>query len=129
MTHSHPSRSDILGAARLVDVSVAEMPLRRAIARAQRHYNQRNPEKRPADLVSDPHFLERITVNYLRHVCSHYDATRDFLRGIADPATRNQAGAIIKGRQLADIARKYPVLADEARRQAEWEDSKRTRTR
>lgn len=129
MTHPRPSRAEILGAARLVDVSVAEIPLQRAIARAQRHYNQRNPDKRPADLVSDPNFLERITVNYLRHVCSHYDACRDFLRGIADPATRTQAGAIIKGRQLADIARKYPVLADEARRQAQYEDSKRPRPR
>lgn len=124
---STPTRADVLGAAQLVDVAVATMPLPRAIAAAQRHYNRRASDKRPADLSSAPHFLERITVNYLRHVCSNYDAHRDFLRSITDADTRRQAGAIIKGRQLAEIARKYPQLAAEARRQAQWEDSKPSR--
>lgn len=118
-----PTPQQILGAARLVDVSVKTMPLPRAIAAAQRHYNQRGDNK-TATNESDQHFLERITVNYLRHVCSHYDDHRDFLRTITDKTTRNAAGAIIKGRQLAEIAHHYPALAEEAKRQAAWEDNK-----
>lgn len=118
------SRKEILAAAREIDVSVAEMPLGRAVAQARKHYNQRNPHKPPAELDSSDDFLARITVNFLRHVCSHYDAARSFLRSIADEETRQQAGAIIKGRQLADVARKYPELADAAREQSLSEDRK-----
>ena len=124
MTTTAPTTAQILGAAKLVDVAVAKMPLTRVIAAAQRHYNQRGNTDRPANLESDPHFLERITGNYLRHVCSNYDAHRDFLRGIADKPTRDTAGAIIKGRILAEIARTYPALKNEAQRQATWEDNK-----
>lgn len=118
------SREELLAAARRIDVSVSRMPLGRAVAQAKRHYNKRNPDKRPAELDSSNQFLARITVNYLRHVCSQYDSARDFLRGITDERTRREAGAIIKGRQLADIARKYPELAAAARQQAQYEDGK-----
>lgn len=118
------SRAELLEAAHYIDVSVKEMPLGRAISQAQKHYNHRNPDGRRAELNSSNEFLARITVNYLRHVCSHYDSARNFLRTITDEDTRREAGAIIKGRQLADVARKYPALKDEARRQAAWEDSK-----
>lgn len=118
------TRKQIIAAAREIDVSVAEMPLGRAVSLARRHYNQRNPDKPPAELNSNDDFLARITVNFLRHVCSHYDSARNFLRGIADDETRRQAGAIIKGRQLADVARKYPELAEAARAQSRREDTK-----
>lgn len=124
MTTSPVSADQVLLAAKVVDVSVANLPLSRAIASAQKHFNRRNTNGRPATLDSDPHFLERITVNYLRHVCSNYDAHRDFLQRIDDPKVRARAGAIIKGRQLAEIARCYPELAAEARRQARREDNK-----
>lgn len=118
------TRQQIIAAAREIDVSVAEMPLGRAVSQARRHYNQRNPDKPPAELNSSDEFLARITVNFLRHVCSHYDSVRSFLRGITDDETRRQAGAIIKGRQLADVARKYPELEEAARAQSVREDRK-----
>lgn len=118
------TRRQVLTAARTVDLPVADMHLGRAVRRAIAHYNQRNPDKPPATPQSNPQFLERITVNYLRHICSNYDQCRDFLRGITDPATRAEAGAIIKGRQLSAIAVAYPALAAEAKRQATWEDNK-----
>ncbi|MCG7467159.1 hypothetical protein MHY13_03300 [Corynebacterium sp. ACRPE] len=118
------SRAELMKAAQRIDVSVKEMPLGRAIAQAQKHYNHRNPDGKHADLNSSNEFLARITVNYLRHICSHYDSARDFLRSITDERTRRDAGAIIKIRLLADVARKYPPLEHEARRQAAWEEQK-----
>ena len=112
-------------AAKLVDVTIADLNLATAVRLAVRHYNaRRDPATKPATTSSNPQFLERITVNYLRHVCSNYDAHRDFLRRIP-PGQRARAGAIIKGRVLARIATSYPPLAAEARRQAQREDSKR----
>lgn len=114
----------ILRAARMIDISVASMPVGRAANEAQRYYNQRNPDKPPAEIENDRHFLERITVEYLQYTCSRRKTISDFLLNIDDSDTRRQAQAIIKGRQLADIARKYPLLALEAKRQAIQEDKK-----
>ena len=56
----------------------------------------------------------RHRVNYLRHGCSSYDDVLGRTRG---EAGRNAAGAIIKNRVLAKIARQYPELEGEATRQ------------
>lgn len=117
--------AQVVAAAKMVDVHIADLRLPTAIRLAIRHYNtRRKPTQKPATTSSNPQFIARITVNYLRHVCSNYDAHRDFLRRIP-PGQRTQAGAIIKGRVLATIATTYPPLAEEARRQAQREDRTR----
>ncbi len=118
------SRADLLAAAKIVDVSVPEMPLTKLIRLSATHYNDRNTGKRAADFASDEQFMARICVNYLRHSCSGYDAHRDFIRAVASPEDRAAVGAVIKGRVLRAIAQAYPMLADEAHQQALREDTK-----
>jgi hypothetical protein len=118
------SRRDLLAAARIVDVSVPTMPVLRLIRLSVAHYNTRNPDKRAADYTSDERFVARICVNYLRHACSSYDAHRDFISDTASPEDRAAVGAVIKGRVLRAIAETYPMLAEEAHRQALDEDAK-----
>lgn len=116
----------ILRDAKRIDISVISMPLGRAVDEAQRYYNQHNPHKPPAETEMDHRFLERITVDYLQYTCFRRKTISDFLLNIDDNNIRRQAQAIIKGRQLADIARKYPPLASEAQRQAIQEDKKKS---
>ncbi|MBM4568958.1 hypothetical protein [Rhodococcus sp. (in: high G+C Gram-positive bacteria)] len=118
------SREDLLAAARIVDVSVPAIPLPKLIRLSAAHYNDRNRGKRAADFASNERFMARLCVNYLRHSCSGYDEHRDFIRGVASPTDRAAVGAVIKGRVLRAIAQAYPMLADEAHRQALREDAK-----
>jgi hypothetical protein len=71
-------------------------------------------DARPADLRSDPNFLSRIMVNFLRHAAT-YDRTRDVLTKAGDAT---EAGRIIKIRTLEAIAGRYPFLVKECARQA-----------
>lgn len=90
------------------------MLIRRAIA----HYNARlAPGKRPAETTSSEAFLKRLCVNWLRHTGSNYDAHRNGVRSSGGQPLSDTAGTVIKKRVLVEIARVYPWLADEARRQ------------
>lgn len=109
----------------MIDVAVPEMALPVLIRRAVAHYNARNPGKAAADYLSSEEFIARICVNFLRHECSIYDQSRDFLQGRASADDRAAVGAVIKGRTLRAIAAAYPALRDEAYRQAGREDHAR----
>lgn len=117
------TRAELIAAANIVDVSVPAMSLPRLIRLSTAHYNELNPGKRAADFASDEAFMTRICVNYLRHACSGYDSHRDFIRQMASPKDRAEIGAVIKGRILRSIANTYPMLIEEARRQARREDT------
>lgn len=93
-------------------------------AEAIDHYNDRQAERswlrggmgefRPADDSSDPAFLARITVNFVRHQLSRYEAELDAVAG--------KTGAVmarpkIRSLILKAIADAYPWLADECKRQ------------
>ena len=105
-----------------IDITVPAMSTSSLIKRSIGHYNRRNPD-RPATLDSDETFLLRICVNFLRHRCSEYDSIRSFLRQHAHGDDHEFVGAIVKGRVLRQIATQYPMLRDEARRQAAREDA------
>jgi hypothetical protein len=105
-----------------VDVSVPKDSSAVLIPRAITHYNRRlKPGLRPATLDSSQGFLARITVNYLRHVCSHYDEYRDQLR-VLHPVDRDAVGALVKGRVLASIAKTHGWLAAACKEAALWDD-------
>lgn len=117
-----PSRAHLVRAAQRLRIQVPTMSTAALIRKACAHYNDRNPGKRPADPVSagtDPEFVARICVNYLRHALSDYDANRDAIRRLTpDGDAQDEVGAIVKARTLAAIAQTYPQLGEEARRQA-----------
>jgi hypothetical protein len=71
-------------------------------------------------LESDPQFLERITVNYIRHVLTGYDRVRPALKGRIG---KEAAAAAVKKQILASIAVAYPRLATECEKQASFVDS------
>lgn len=124
MTRRRPmSRATLTELANRVTVEVPQMSTSQLFRRSIAHYNRRNPGRRPADLDSDPEFLCRVAVNFLRHQHSSYDSTRNFLRGVATAEDRAFVGAIIKGRVLRQIALTYPMLRPEAKRQAHREDA------
>jgi len=80
------------------------------------HYNDREPDSRePVDRDSDSATLERLAVNYARHMlCPGYDAVyRRPVRWIR----HDKLGAIAKKTALAQIAMKWPHLEPECRRQ------------
>lgn len=118
------TRKDLVDAAWAVPVEVPRKPLAWVLRKAIAHYNMLYPDKQPASVSSDARFLQRICVNWLRHVGSNYDAHRNAIRKLSNSRDRDAVGAIIKGRVLKEIAVAYPVLADEARRQALYEDRK-----
>lgn len=105
-------------AATRVDVQVVQLAPPVLVRRAIAHYNARlAPGKRPAETTSSEAFLKRLCVNLLRHIGSNYDAHRNGVRSSGGQRLSDTAGTVIKKRVLVEIARVYPWLAEEARRQ------------
>ena len=105
----------LVRAATLVTVQVPQLSNAALLRAAVDSFNRRlKGDARPADLRSDPTFLSRIMVNFLRHAAT-YDRTRDVFTKAGDAA---EAGRIIKIRTLEAIAGRYPFLVKECARQA-----------
>lgn len=112
--------SQLLQAAAKVDVSIAQLAPGLLVRRAISHYNSRlRPGDRRATIDSAQPFLQRLCVNFLRHTGSNYDAHRDSIRATGGQALSDSVGLIVKQRVLAEIARSYSWLAEEAQRQAQ----------
>ena len=104
---------------RRIRVQVAVIPLETARRNAIASYNEHQSWRddwwgRNADENSDPAFLERITVNYLRHEQTSYDNLWGKLVGRVG---RQEAHELLRERILDEIANKYPDLAVECGRQ------------
>lgn len=76
-------------------------------------------EIRFATKDSDPNFLDRITVNYLRHQLSDYG---DRLHQFLGPNGEDEAFKALRDKILLAIAERYPDLATECRRQVFFPD-------
>jgi len=110
-------REELLDQIYQVPVSVPLMDRDRLIYRACQHYNERaawRDGEWTANPDADEGFLYRITVNYLRHELTDYEAELDSLRGLIG---RAEASRLIRARILGAIAEAYPWLAGECRRQ------------
>jgi len=87
-------------------------------------YNERTAQKagkypfhtdrREASIDSDPEFLDRITVNFLRYERTSYDVTGEKLFRLVG---RSQAHELLFERGLEAIEAEYPALAGECFRQ------------
>ena len=95
------------------------------VDRACRHYNDmqdwRAAEGRytsdlGATTDSDPKFLERICVNYLRHCLTKYE---DHLDAMSGKVGFNGCYEEVRRKVFAEIAAKYEWLAEECKRQQE----------
>ena len=111
-------------------ISIRVMPLPEVTELACKDYNRRmqNIEEEhmsdgrfdftwtPATITSDPSFLQRITVNYLRHSLSRYD--RELERLFGKVGTR-EAYAQLNAKVYLAITQSYPTLRVECARQRE----------
>ena len=88
------------------------------IARAVRNYNaiweNRGREDKFATVDADECFLQRITVNYIRHMLTEYERRLDALFG---QVGKQDACIIVKNKVLQAIGNKYHWLAEECNRQ------------
>jgi hypothetical protein len=109
-------RQELLAKAASVPVRVPLMVRERLIREACASYNEFHAEY--ADFMatpgSDPEFLDRITVNYLRHELSSYETE---LAALFGKTGRAEATAVIRRRVYRAIAGAYPELAAECGRQ------------
>lgn len=110
---------ELLAQVETMRVQIPELPLDRVRRRAIANYNERLSDTdawtpTPASEVSDPAFLDRISVSYLRHA-SDYEQQLDRIEGRPGHL---EAYTRLKCRFLDEIARLYPELAAECRRQA-----------
>lgn len=110
-------RCDLLDEINRLSVSIPQLSRKELVFRACKHYNayalERDKDSR-ADSDSDKAFLDRITVNYLRHEMSIYEDSLDQVYGrIGAEAARGN----IRMKVYEAIAETYPELAEECTRQ------------
>jgi hypothetical protein len=113
-----------------IDNVIVELPkltLDEAQQKAITHYNTRGPRRwdvdtswSPASVHSDLEFLDRITVNYLRHCCTKYES---HLRRIAGKTGAKDGYTTMKKKVLDSIASAFPDLAEECGAQKDMMDS------
>ena len=97
---------------RLQDKAIASYnTFHRRLSHAQDH------DYEPATYMSDPIFLDRITVNYIRHELTAYD---HHLESLAGKTGVSLAIATIRRRIYDEIARVYPEFAEECERQIQF---------
>lgn len=77
-------------------------------------YYDRARDYTPANTDSDPEFLQRITVNYLRHELSDYEYR---LRVLFGKVGKTEGYRILNKKIYDKIASTYPQLRDECNRQ------------
>jgi hypothetical protein len=112
-------RQQLLTAIQALHITVPVYPEAALTARACAHYNTMQQgrdiwEYTPATSKSDPAFLLRITVNYLRHALTSYDAE---LERVFGKVGVREAYTVLNQHVYAAIAEAYPHLADECARQ------------
>jgi hypothetical protein len=97
-----------------VKIEVPPIAKPELIRLACENYNANRRGDSVASEHSDPMFLERICVNYLRHCLTQYES---HLGEIAGKVGTHDAYLDIKTNVLEAIAAEYPWLSDECRRQ------------
>ena len=96
--------------AKEVKIDIPTIEKNRLIEMACNHYNERNSWKEYfywATPSSDKIFLKRITINYLRHQCTHYD---EELMNFYKKVGVGEAHDILKSRINKAIKQKYEWL-------------------
>lgn len=94
-----------------LQIKIPNIPEKELLKRAIHHYNnlwiERNQYEKYASLQSPEEFLNRITVNYLRHCCTEYE---NILDSLYNQVGKQEAAIKLKTKILQAIAKKYPNL-------------------
>jgi hypothetical protein len=111
----HTKRSRLLEMVQTLQITVPRYEQKKLTNKACEHYNRRRRgDDDPATPSSALAFLERITVNYLRHELTSYE---DDLERVFGQVGVRQAYAVINAKVYDAIAAAYPHLAEECARQ------------
>ncbi len=116
---------ELIEHAQQLPITVTRLPLDQLLERAITSYNafhqellwERGHDYEKADAQSDPAFLSRITVNYIRHSLTAYDK---HLQEVAGRIGVSQAIGTIRRRVYAAICATYPEYAEECQRQIQF---------
>ena len=114
--------AELVAQAEQTPIRVKRLPFEQVQDQAIASYNafheellwERGHDYNPAHLDSDPAFLDRITVNYIRHALTEYDT---HLEAVAGKVGVSEAVATIRRRIFAEIAHAYPEYTQECHRQ------------
>lgn len=104
----------LMAAIRAMPITVQQLDLAKARRQAIESYNMRSLGESFASNADDPAFLERITVNFIRHELTEYDVALWEAAGKTGVAL---AVAEIRRRVYSAIAQAYPALSEECERQ------------
>lgn len=117
--------AELVDRAEQLPITITRLPLDQLQKRAIASYNafheellwERGHDYERADAKSDPAFLSRITVNYIRHYLTTYDR---HLQEVAGRIGVSLAIATIRRRIYAAICATYPEYAEECQRQIQF---------
>lgn len=108
--------ANLMAAIEAMPITVERLGLADVKRQAIDSYNMRSRGDSFASIADDPAFLERITVNFIRHELSEYDVA---LWEAAGKTGIARAVAEIRRRVYSAIAQAYPALSAECERQIE----------
>ncbi|MCC9178050.1 hypothetical protein [Arthrobacter sp. zg-Y750] len=104
-----------VGVAQSLDLRIVPEPWESVQRKAIEHFNGRLRGKQsPASMSTAPSRLNRLTVNYLRHQQTSYEAELKEFKGVVGVG---EAYLVVRNRILDLIAATYPQLAAECERQ------------
>ncbi len=106
----------LMAAIQSMPITVRRFSLSSVKQEAVDSYNMRSRGDSFASITDGPAFLDRITVNYIRHELTEYDVA---LWEVAGKTGIARAVAEIRRRVYSAIAQAYPALSDECARQKE----------
>src|SRR5262245_52612751 len=109
------NREALLDALVRVQIVVPRYEFAQVREAAVQHYNllwaERGKYEKGASIHSDPKFLERITLNFIRHQLTRYAG---LLAAIQGKIGKAEAYQLLKARVIEEIHRTYPELAGSA---------------
>ena len=112
-TAARKKRQQTIEWAQSIPIEVQVVTVENLLEKAIAHYNARHFEKCAIESHSQ-RFLNRITVNFLRHACTNYE---QMLTEKFGKVGTDRAYVIIKERVLREIGYLYPHLKKECSRQ------------
>lgn len=122
---SNNRKNSVIERAQTLPIKVVVSDYKTVMRKAIEHWNYRQEERclnrmwqefdfQYATMDSDQSFLERITVNYIRHNLTCYDRLLNSHNGTTG---KYEAIRILQARIYDEIAKAYPAFAEECQRQ------------
>lgn len=114
-------RVELLDRVNAIEITIPVVQFSQLLSDSIEHYNYRKSmryweedEFGPATKKSDKDFLNRITVNYIRHVLTDYEEILDEIYGKVGVG---EAYLVLFGKIMHEISKKYPELSNACKNQ------------